>query len=210
MPKTLARHIFIGLSHLGGFGLLAMGFVDSSFFLFLPLGNDLLFIAMTARKHELMLYYAAMATIGSVLGCLSVDVPSRKGGEKGLEKTLPSHYLPTIKKNVEKRAGWTLAVASLMPPPFPFTAFVAGAAGLQYPRSRLLAVVATSRFARFFIEGILAIHFGRRLIRWARSPWVEYTIFALLIIAAIGTAVLIIEWWRRRKHETGEPARSAV
>ena len=35
-------------------------------------------------------------------------------------------------------AGQALAIASLVPPPFPFTAFVMAAAALQYPRKRLL------------------------------------------------------------------------
>src|SRR5690242_15944049 len=101
MSKNLVRHLYLFFAHLGGFGLLAFGFLDSSFFLFLPLGNDLLFTAMTARNHRLMLYYAVMATLGSLLGCLSVDALSRKGGEKGLEKTVSPRYLPYIKRSVQ-------------------------------------------------------------------------------------------------------------
>ena len=64
-----------------------LGILDSSFF-FAPLGNDLLVVAHDGAKHSIsqMLYYAGMSTIGSVLGCLLVDVIFRKAGEKGLEK----------------------------------------------------------------------------------------------------------------------------
>ena len=44
------------LMHLGGVGLLIMGVLDSSF-LVLPLGNDLLVIALTARQHMKVFYY---------------------------------------------------------------------------------------------------------------------------------------------------------
>ena len=54
--------------------------------LFIPFGNDLLFVVMTARKHEMLMYYALMATVGSVLGCLLDDALSRNGGEKALER----------------------------------------------------------------------------------------------------------------------------
>ena len=54
-------------AHLGGFGLLLLGILDSSF-LFMPLGNDLLVVALTAQRHNRMLYYAAMASAGSVIG----------------------------------------------------------------------------------------------------------------------------------------------
>ncbi len=69
--------------------MLLLGILDSSF-LFAPLGNDLLVVAMTAHPSPAMpglLYYAGMSTIGSVLGCLLVDVILRHAaGEKGLER----------------------------------------------------------------------------------------------------------------------------
>ena len=50
-----------------GIGLLVLGILDSSF-LFAPLGNDLLVVAVTARHRDIpeMLYYAGMSTVGSV------------------------------------------------------------------------------------------------------------------------------------------------
>src|ERR1051325_9254680 len=107
---------------MGGFGLVLLGILDSSF-LFMPLGNDLLIVALTARRHSLMPVYAALASTGSVLGCLLIDVVFRKGGEGGLEKHLSRKRLDYIQRNVKKSAGWALAVACLMPPPFPFTPF---------------------------------------------------------------------------------------
>ena len=157
----------------------------------------------------MMLYYAVMATIGSVIGCISVDVPSRKGGEKGLEKSVPRRYLPYIKKGVQKRAGWAVAFASLMPPPFPFTAVVAAAAGLQYSRRRLFAVIGASRLARFLIEGAIAILIGRRLLRWARSPVLEYFVIALIIIAIVGSVPLLIGWIKRGKKATSRPGQGS-
>jgi membrane protein YqaA with SNARE-associated domain len=56
-----------------------MGVLDSSF-LIMPLGNDLLVVALTARRHILLPYYAGMATAGSVIGCLIMDVIARRGG----------------------------------------------------------------------------------------------------------------------------------
>ena len=206
MSRNLVRHLYLFFAHLGGFGLLAFAFMDSSLFLFLPLGNDLLFVAMTARNHKLMPYYAAMATIGSLLGCLTVDALSRKGGEKGLEKTVSRRYLPFVKKSIQKRAAWAVALASLMPPPFPFTAFVAAAAAFQYPRWKLFTVISASRSARFLIEGILSIIFGRRLIRWARSPVLEYFVIALIIATVIGSIIVVIGWVRRGKRLSIQPA----
>ena len=146
MLKSIIRHLVRTSAHLGGPGVLALSALDSSP-LFIPFGNDLLFIVMSARKHEMMTYYALMATVGSVLGCLLDDALSRKGGEKALEKRWSNRRLASIKKYTGKSAAWALGIASLLPPPFPFTAFVAAAAALQYPRKKLLLAVSLARFA---------------------------------------------------------------
>ena len=59
--------------NLGGPGLFLVAFLDSSF-LSLPEINDLLIIWMVTRNEALMPYYATMATLGSVAGCLLLYV----------------------------------------------------------------------------------------------------------------------------------------
>ena len=199
--KGVARHIYLVLRHMGGFGLLTLGVFDSSI-LFMPFGNDLLMIALTASKHGLLPFYAAMATAGSLLGCLITDVISRKGGEQGLEKRVPRKRLEYVKKKVKKSAGWALALASLLPPPFPFTPFVIAASALQYPRKRLLTVIAVSRFTRFSIEGLLAILFGRRILRLAESPLLHYAITALVVVSVVGSVVSVTSWIKGSKKVT--------
>lgn len=203
--KAFLLHIAGILFGLGGIGLLIMGILDSSF-LFMPLGNDLLVIALTARHQERMPYYALMATLGSVAGVFLIDALSRKGGEKGLNGRVPPERLDYIKGKIEKRAGWAIAVASLMPPPFPFTPFIIGAAALQYPRKRLLAIIAATRMVRFSAAGVLAILFGRRIIKMADSPVVQYAIVAIVIISLAGSAFSIYSWVRRSKRDRGTRA----
>lgn len=196
--KTIVHQLFFFFLHLGGPGLLALGLLDSSF-LFMPLGNDLLVIAMTSRKHMLMPYYAVMAAAGSVLGCLALDLISRKGGEKSIEKLLPPRRLQYVKKRVKKNAGWALAFASLMPPPFPFTPFVIASAALQYPRKRLLAVIAASRLVRFSIEGVLAIVIGQKIIAFGKSPVVVWGVLVLVVLSVAGSAISVYEWVKRSR-----------
>ncbi len=196
--KELLQHIFAIFLHLGGFGLLGLGILDSSF-LFMPLGNDLLVTAMTARKHSHMPYYAVMATAGSTLGCLLLDFVFRKGGEEALDKHLPKKRLEYVKKKVKKNAAWALAFACLMPPPFPFTPFVAAAAALEYPRKKLLSVIAVFRMIRFSAVGVLAIVFGTRILKIAESPAVVDSIIAIIVISILGSAVSIYGWVRRSR-----------
>ena len=185
---TIARALF----HAGGLGLLTLGAFDSSP-LVVPLGNDLLVLALSARYHERMLYYAAMATAGSLIGCYATDWISRKS-EGGQKKVLSGKRLNYIRKQVEKHAGWTLVVASLLPPPFPFTALVAAAAAFRYPRIKLLSFVGVERFVRFAIEGALAIHYGRWIIKQAEAPLLDHVMIALIVISIGGSAFAIYQW----------------
>lgn len=156
------------------------------------MGNDLLVLALCARYHQRVLYYVAMATLGSLIGCLATDWISRKS-EGGLKKIASGKYLVYIQKQVKKRAGWTLAVASIMPPPFPFTAFVAAAAAFRYPRNKLLTFVGVGRFLRFAIEAALAIHYGRWIIKQAESPLLDHVMIALIVISIGGSAFAIFK-----------------
>ncbi|MGH9396994.1 MAG: VTT domain-containing protein [Terriglobia bacterium] len=195
-PNPLTKflsHLYLVFAHLGGLGLLTLGILDSSF-LFVPLGNDVLVIAMSAKRHVLAPYYALMATIGSVLGCAAIDILCRKEGEKGLEKYLSRKRLENVRRRMKKNAAWTLAVASLMPPPFPFTPFVAAASAVRYPRRKLLGVIACARFVRFSIEGLLAILVGNELLRLARSRGFEYAIGGLIFISILGSIFSVYHW----------------
>ena len=198
--KELTQVLLGLIRQSGGAGLLVLGILDSSF-LFAPLGNDLLVVALTAHARSVprMLYYAGMSTVGSVLGCLLVDVVFRKAGEEGLQKHLPKSRLALVRKKVMKSAAWAIALASIAPPPFPFTPVIMAASALQYPRKKLLAVVGVVRMIRFSVLGVLALLFGRRILNWGESPVVQDAIFALLVLFVIGSTLSVYGWIRRSR-----------
>jgi len=198
--KHVAQLLFAFFWHLGGPGLLLLGILDSSF-LFAPLGNDLLVVAMTAHYHSVhrMLYYAAMSTIGSVLGCLLVDVVVRRAGEKGLEHYLPRKRIGYVRGKVEKNAAWALVVASIAPPPFPFTPFIMAAAALQYPRVRMLTITGVARMVRFTGLGVLALLFGRHILQWAQSPAVQVALIGLIALCIVGSVISVAGWVKRSR-----------
>ena len=202
----MAKVLFAFFWKFGGIGLLLLGILDSSF-LFAPLGNDLLVVGMTARRHSVpeMLYYAAMSTIGSILGCLLVDLVMRTPGEAGLEKHLPRKRLEYVKKKVNENAVWALVLASIAPPPFPFTPFIMAAAALQYPRRRMLAVVGAARMARFTTLGVLALLFGERILLWAQNEVVQGLLIGLIVVCTVGSDVSVYGWIRRSRKGGGSP-----
>jgi membrane protein YqaA with SNARE-associated domain len=209
--KHLTRVLLAIIWKFGGLGLLVLGILDSSF-LFAPLGNDLLVVAMTARHRDMghALYYAAMSTAGSVLGCLLIDVTLRSAGERGLEKHLRRKRLAYVRKKVTQNAAWALALASIAPPPFPFTPFIMAAAALQYPRQRMMAVVGAARMVRFTVLGILAYFFGDSFLRWAQGEVVQAFLIGLIFFCTAGSVISVYGWIKRSRRVRNAPSRSGT
>jgi len=158
-----------------------------------------LMIAVTVKNPHTpkMLYYAVMSTLGSVGGCLLVDMVLRPVGAKGLEKYLSARTLKRVEHRVKDKAGRSLALTSLIPPPFPFTAFVMAAAALQYPRYRLLSIIAVTRLLRFAFIGFLAIRYGERILKWSENPWLQQALIWLVVICMVGSGVSVYSWIRK-------------
>jgi membrane protein YqaA with SNARE-associated domain len=201
---AIAGHLFSFFMRLGGVGLVFLGLLDSSF-LFVPLGNDLLMVALTAQSHRMLPVYAALATVGSMLGTLLVDRVSRKRGEEGLERMASARRIQYVKKKVKDRAGLALAFAALMPPPFPFTLFLAASSALQYPRKKLLGVIAASRLLRFLIVGSLAIAFGEQILRLAKTQTVQIAVLILVVVSVGGSLLSLRSWFKKSGREAPRP-----
>jgi membrane protein YqaA with SNARE-associated domain len=192
--ESLAHFFFT----LGGFGLLLLGTLDSSF-LFMPLGNDLLIVALSAAHRERMWYYVVMATVGSVLGVAFTHWVSAKGGQIGIEGDHKSKRTAYVERKVQQHGGFAIGMAALMPPPFPFTPFIIVAGALQYPLKRMLLIIAVCRALRFGIEGALALIYGRRIIAMAQSPYVQGFIIAVVVISMVGSAWSIYSWIKKSR-----------
>ncbi len=183
---------------LGMPGLFLMSALDSSF-LVLPFGNDLLLIALVSSNRESLIWiaYVIVSALGSVLGVFVIDLLMRKAGEKGLERFVSERKVERWKKKLENKLGITVFVATLLPPPFPFTPVIMTASALQCSRQKLLGAVFVGRLIRFAVEAILALYFGRQLIAYIDSDAVTYFVYALIGAAVILSTLSLLRWVRR-------------
>jgi membrane protein YqaA with SNARE-associated domain len=74
------QKIVVFAGTLGAPGLFLISFLDSSVLTF-PVINDLLLIELSIQHPLRMPLYAAMAGLGSLLGCLLLYFLAKKGGE---------------------------------------------------------------------------------------------------------------------------------
>jgi len=183
-------------------GVVAMGLLDSSLVFFLPLGIDFVIIIMAARKPELFWLYALLATVGAMAGAAATFWLGRKLGEKGLEKIVSPSRLKRVQQRISERAAYSVAALGIIPPPFPFTAFVLSSGALKVNAWSFFLTLAGVRLLRFGIEGALAAHYGRGILAWMKSSTFQWIIGGFIALAAIGTVLSAVAVWRstRRRH----------
>ena len=177
-------------------GLLALAALDSSLIFFLPLGIDFAVIVLAARKPELFWLYALLATAGSVAGAAFTFWIGCKIGEHGLTKLIKPSRLERIQQRVGDNAAVSVAALGIIPPPFPFTAFVLTSGAAHADAKIFLTTLAGVRLLRFFLEAALAARYGRRLLIWMKTPTFEAIIGVLIVLAIVGTIVSAIAAWR--------------
>jgi membrane protein YqaA with SNARE-associated domain len=184
---------------LGIFGLFLLSALDSSF-LVLPFGNDVLLIALVSSDRSSLKWigYVVVSAIGSIVGVFAIDLIMRKAGEKGLEHFVSAKKIEKFKAKMENKAGITVFVATLLPPPFPFTPVVMTASALQTPKAKLLGAVFAGRLVRCTVEALLALYFGRKLIAYINSDVVTYFVYGMIAVAAVLSTLSIITWLRRK------------
>jgi membrane protein YqaA with SNARE-associated domain len=190
---------------MGFFGLFLLSALDSSF-LVLPFGNDLLLVALISsdRDSPIWIGYVIVSAIGSVVGVFVIDLIMRKTGEKGLERFLSPKKIEKLKAKMENKAGVSVFLATLIPPPFPFTPAVMTASALQCPKAKLLGAVFVGRLLRFGIVAVLALYFGRQVIAFVNSDVVSYVVYALIAIAIIGSTLSLLRWFKKNKTDKTE------
>ena len=199
ISSTWGRAVLAFFLRMGALGLFLLGVCDSSF-LFFPFGNDLLLIALfsSGRHPWRWVMYTLAAALGSVVGVVLVDMIMRKAGEEGLEKFVGAKRMDGLKRKFEKRGVWAVFFAALLPPPFPFTAAIAAASALQMARRGMLTAVFAGRMVRFTAVSLLALYFGRRLLYFLRSDYVEYLVYGLIAVALVGGFFTVRKWLRAR------------
>jgi membrane protein YqaA with SNARE-associated domain len=178
------------------FGLVLMGALDSSMVFFLPLGIDFVVIILTARHPELFWLYALLATAGSLIGAGVTYWIGRKVGEVGLSRLIKPSRLKKVQERVSHHAAISVAGLAIIPPPFPFTAFVLTSGAFHVNAWSFFTTLAGVRALRFLIEGGLAARYGRGIISWMQSRTFTIVIGVLIGLAVIGTIVSAVAVYR--------------
>ena len=195
--KSLNRLIEV-LITFGPFGLFVVALLDSSF-VPLPSSADALMLLLTAAHPRWMIFYAAVATAGSAIGCLILYYVSRRAGQRALNR-FSEKKRKRVKNWIDRYDVISVLVASLLPPPFPFKLFVVSAGVFRFSLTRFLLAIIIGRGFRFLLEGYFAIRYGAQ----AKALLAQYYPSIGLGLAVLIVVLFLTRALLKRKSEPDE------
>jgi len=198
---TAARSVRHWIFHLGGLGLIPLGLLDNSP-IPLPGIMDVATILLAGRQQQLWLYYAVMATLGSVLGGFLTYRLARKGGKEALERRFTRRKVDRVCEMFERWGFSAIAIPAFLPPPVPMVPFLLAAGAMQYPARKFLLALTIGRLARYMVIGYLAARYGRKIIAFMANHGHPMAVgIILLVIAAAATGYYFWSGSKRKKRK---------
>jgi membrane protein YqaA with SNARE-associated domain len=191
---------------LGAPGLILIGLIDNSV-IPIPGGMDLFVILLTAHHRQWWAYYALFATAGAVIGGYVTFRLSKKGGKESLERKIGKRRAEKVYKRFEKGGFSTIAIGSILPPPFPLVPVLMAAGVMQYPRKNFLLSLSLGRAVRFFLIAYLGKLYGTAIVGWLARYYKPF-LYVLIALGVVGgIAAFVYFKWYRPKHRDRLPAR---
>lgn len=183
IAKWLEENVISMPLYLAAPAMIVIGALDSSL-LSLPEINDYLVVGRCYKYPSAAFYFPLFAAIGSVIGCNILYSIVRRGGQAVLRKRFPLASIKRVEHAYERFGFLAIGIPAILPPPLPFKIFVATAGAMEYPRWKFLVTVMIARSFRYYLEGILAVFYGRRVLLFMKDN-------GLLILSIAGLLVLI-------------------
>ena len=173
--------------------MVLIGALDSSL-LSLPEINDYLVVGRCYKYPSAAFYFPLLAAIGSVLGCWLLYSIMRRGGQAVLRKRFKLESIERVERAYARFGVLAIAIPAILPPPLPFKIFVATAGTLEYPRWKFLLTILIARSFRYYVEGILAVYYGHRVLLFMKNNGLGILGFVAgaAIVAVIG--YLLFKW----------------
>ena len=139
------------------------------------------------RRPARMPYYAAMAALGSLAGCIWIYALARKAGEAYYRRKR-EHAPGSVRKWVQEFPLTSVLLPAVAPFPVPFKPFVIAQGVFQVPVVPFVVGTFVGRGILFFAEGFVAVRYGAAAKEFVlHQKWASAGI--LLALIALGLAI---------------------
>jgi membrane protein YqaA with SNARE-associated domain len=166
----------------GGVALFLNAVAESSFF---PIPPDVLLIALSILRPSWAFGYAALCSVGSIIGGVVGYFLGLKGGRPLMQRLFSEDRIRFVEQYYQKYDVWAVGIAGLTPIPYKAFTISAGVFALDLKRFILASVV--SRSARFFLVGSMIFIFGETVKVYVTK---YLDIFSIAFVA-----LLILGFW---------------
>jgi membrane protein YqaA with SNARE-associated domain len=183
--------------------MVVIGALDSSL-LSLPEINDYLVVARCYADPSAVFFFPLFAAAGSVIGCLILYSIVRRGGQAMMRRRFRAEHIARVEAAYARFGFLALAVPALLPPPMPFKVFVATAGALEYPRWKFAITIMIARSVRYYVEGILAVFYGKLVIE-AMIAYGFRVVCVVVLACLLGIGGYLL-WKRLRRPARVETA----
>ena len=186
------------LKVLGVWGVFVIAFADSAL---LGMPVDAIVATYVFQDRKRLLFYVAMASLGSALGSIPLYLIGFLGGEKVLRKRISEARFLEIHRSFEKHEFWALMFPGMLPPPMPFKIFVLAAAVFEMRFRDFLFAIFAGRFVRFLLLSLLTLWFGPQIVQLAASLFKRHLYWVLIVIVIAGAFAWLLRRNRRTKRK---------
>ena len=176
---------------LGSVGLFFLSVIESIFF---PIPPDVLLIILVSAQPEQFLWYAAIATVGSIIGA-SIGYAIGLLGEKiVLQRLLKPRTLARMHDLLDRYEGRVVFIAALSPIPYKLFAISAGVLYLRFRTFLFASFIA--RGLRFFLVAFVVSWLARN--SYLFSPELVNLLLLVVGLFAIEAYLAFQIWFSRR------------
>jgi membrane protein YqaA with SNARE-associated domain len=163
----------------GDWALFAISFAESSVF---PIPPDALLVPLCLGAPERAYEFAAICTVGSVLGGAAGYGLGYWGGRPLLRRLFKAEKVAAVASYYDRYNAWATGIAGLTPLPYKLFTISGGAFGIRFGIFLVASVL--SRGLRFFAEAALLHHYGdaARVLIEKHLNWVAVAFVILLLL----------------------------
>lgn len=165
----------------GEWGLVAVSFADSSFF---PIPPDVLLIPLGIANPDLVMWYAFLTTLSSVVGALLGWFIGHRLGRPVLVRFFSADKVEKVEEYFERFGGFSLAIAGFTPIPYKIFTIASGMCKVRLREVIIWSIL--GRGARFFLEAALILWLGKA----AQTFIEEY--FGLITVGAVAVILIVV------------------
>lgn len=194
MKEALMQFVGLIISY-GDVGLFVLAFIESSFF---PIPPDVVLITMCLANPVMSLWYAALCSVGSVLGGGFGYLIGRYGGRPIAIKIFSDEKINLVERYYDKYGVFAVGVAGFTPIPYKVFTVTSGMFRLSFIKFILISFI--SRSARFFMVGGAIYLWGEEM----KIYILKYlNVISILFVVLLLGGFYLMHLFAKRKGEIG-------